>query len=145
MIREALQRAEANGPNTEGVKEKVRGVVEELSGMEDDTNTTKSDAVTGLNTSARDLRKHIYSSQAEIGGASVEQLQDVKDQVDVLVDKTYEVRELEEECPTCIVNSGAEEAEAPKQSIEGYGAKATAKRKKFLDELAKDNVQDELF
>ncbi|GAJ07880.1 unnamed protein product, partial [marine sediment metagenome] len=41
FAREALQRAEAEGnPSSEGVKEKIRGIVEELTGMEDDTNTT---------------------------------------------------------------------------------------------------------
>jgi len=133
FMREGLQRAEVNGPQSEGVKEKVRGVVEELSGIEADTDTVKNAKVTAINTAARELRKRIYSSQAEIGGASIETLQEIKAEVDTLVEQIYKVREEEEECPTCQVP--AETKEEPEQDIESYGVSVAEKRKKFIEEI----------
>jgi len=112
LMREALQRAEAQDPLSEGVKEKVIGVVEELSGAEDDTTTVKNENVTKLNTAARDLRKYIYSSKAEIGGAPVDVLREIKSKVDAFVDLAYKVREEEEICVPCVaptICSGNEE------------------------------------
>ena len=103
LMREALQRAEAENPAIEGVKEKIRGVIEELSGMEDDTDTkTENKNVTTLNNAARMLRKHIYTTKAEIGGASIEQLRKVKTAIDGLVDFSYKAREAEEICVPCV-------------------------------------------
>lgn len=103
-MREALQRAESEGnPASEGVKEKIRGIVEELTGMEDDTDTTlQNENITKLNTNARDLRKHIYSAKAGIGGADIDTLRDIKARVDQLVAETYLVREQEEICVPCV-------------------------------------------
>lgn len=143
-MREGLQRAEVDSPQAEGVKEKVRAVVEELTGMEADTDTTKNDKVTALNTAARDLRKFIYTTQAEIGGASIEQLQEIKNKVDALVEESYRVREAEEECPTCVVSPEMKEV-AEKVNLEQYGGGVSEKRKKLLEELQQDNVQDEFF
>lgn len=100
LMREALQRAESNGVDTEGVKEKVRGVVEELSGLEDDTTTVSSQQVIILNGASRDLRKFIYESRAEIGGAKISTLREIKTMIDQLVEATYKVRETEE-CIGC--------------------------------------------
>lgn len=102
LAREGLQRAEANNPAGEGVKEKIRGVIEELSGFEDDTETVQNENVTALNTAARDLRKYIYSSKAEIGGADIETLREIKNRIDSLVDQAYMVREQEEICVPCV-------------------------------------------
>jgi len=104
LMREALQRAEAGDPSLEGVKEKVRGVVEELCGLEDDTTTVSNETVTVLNTSARELRKFIYTTGAEVGKASLEQLREIKGMIDSLVEVTYTVRAAEE-CPACNVES----------------------------------------
>lgn len=94
LMKEALQRAEANGPQSEGVKEKVKGVVEELMGIEDDTKTvTDNQKVIGLNTMARTLWKEIYASEAEIGKASIGKLREINVAIGRLVDKTYTVRE----------------------------------------------------
>lgn len=104
LMREALQRAETGDPSMEGVQEKVRGVVEELCGLEDDTTTVSNEMVTMLNTSARELRKFIYTTGAELGGASMEQLREIKGMVDDLVEASYTVRAAEE-CPGCNVES----------------------------------------
>jgi len=104
LMREALQRAEAGDPSLEGVKEKVRGVVEELCGLEDDTTTVSNEMVTMLNTSARELRKFIYTTGAEVGKSSIEQLREIKGMVDQLVEACYTVRAAEE-CPSCNVES----------------------------------------
>lgn len=103
LMREAVQRAEVDGPESPGVKEKVRGVIEELSGMEDDTDTkTGNENVIALNNAARMLRKHIYSTKAEIGGASIEQLRKIKTAIDGLVEFSYKAREAEEICVPCV-------------------------------------------
>ena len=102
LLREAIQRAEAGSPSDPGVVEKVRGVVEELSGFEDDTTTVKNDKVTALNSLSRNLRKFIYSTKAEIGGARIEDLRDIKDMTDKLVDASYQVM-ASEECIGCTV------------------------------------------
>ena len=100
LMREALQRAEIGDPGLVGVKEKVRGVVEELCGLEDDTTTVDNERVTGLNNLARQLRKYIYTTGAEVGKASMEELRSVKGMVDKLVEASYTVRAFEE-CPAC--------------------------------------------
>ena len=102
LMREALQRAEAGDPGLEGVKEKVRGVVEELLGLEDDTDTVDNEMVTALNTSGRELWKFIYTTGAEMGKASMEDLREIKRMVDQLVEASYTVRAAEE-CPACNV------------------------------------------
>ena len=104
LMREGLQRAEAGDPSLEGVKEKVRGVVEELCGLEDDTTTVSNEMVTMLNSSARELRKFIYTTGAEVGKASIEQLREIKGMVNHLVEATYTVRAAEE-CPSCNIES----------------------------------------
>ena len=102
LMREALQRAEAGSPTDPGVQEKVRGVVEELLGMEDDTDTVKNEKVSTLNSATRTLRKFIYGKGAEVGRANLEDLREIKDLVDKLVDATYQVR-MSEECIGCTV------------------------------------------
>jgi len=104
LMREALQRAETGKPGDAGVQEKVRGVVEELCGLEDDTDTVSNEMVTTLNTSARALRKFIYAKGAEVGKASREDLREIKGMVDQLVEASYTVRAAEE-CPGCNVES----------------------------------------
>lgn len=102
LMREALQRAQADGPDSAGVIEKVRGVIEELSGYEDDTTTVDNENVSELNSLSRTLRKYIYGTRATIGQASVEDLGDIKGMIDGLVDVTYKVIEQEEgECIGC--------------------------------------------
>ena len=104
LAREALQRAEADSPSDMGVQAKIRGVVEELSGLEDDTDTVAkgedADKVRQLNATGRTLRKHIYATRAEIGGADLETLKEIKGMVDQLVDATYRVRKS---CVACTV------------------------------------------
>lgn len=102
LMTEALQRAESGGPGLPGVQEKVRAAVREITGFEDDTETVHNHAVMELNTMARALRKHIYSTKAEIGQASLEDLQGMKELVDNLVEASYLTREAEEgDCPEC--------------------------------------------
>jgi len=100
LAREALQRARAGSPSDIGVLEKVRGVVEELVGLEDDTDTVKNDKVATLNSLSRTLRKFIYTKRAEIGGASLKDLEEIKSMTDKLVDAVYTVR-TSEECIGC--------------------------------------------
>lgn len=106
LMREALQRAQADGPDSSGVIEKVRGVIEELSGYEDDTTTVDNENVTELNSLSRILRKYIYGTRATIGQASVEDLGEIKGMIDGLVDATYKIIEQEEgECIDCTVEN----------------------------------------
>lgn len=102
LMREALQRAEGADPSSEGVVEKVRKVVEELSGFEDDTNSIENENVIALNTEARDLRKFIHTSRAELGSADMEGLRQIKGRIDDLVDRTYKIREEEDICVECV-------------------------------------------
>ena len=138
LLREALQRATVDGPESEGVIEKVRGIVEELTGYEADTNTVENPKISSLNTMARELRKSIFASQAEIGGATMDDLEQIKKDIDHLVDETYNVRQTEE-CPTCKIKEKTEDAaekiieEAFDLSI--YGKAASEKRRQFLEEI----------
>lgn len=103
LMREGLQRAEADTPSSPGVQEKVRGVVEELVGFEDNSDTVENERVIALNTMARALRKYIYTTGAEIGRASITELRRVKSMIDQLVEATYLVRRGEEACVGCTV------------------------------------------
>jgi len=135
FMREGLQRAEVCGNGScDGVLEKVRGVLEELAGFEADTQTTENQDVMGLNTIAREIRKHVFSIQAEIGQANIEQLQEVKGMIDFLVDKTYEVRQ-KVDCPTCKVKVAQEQQEPQKPDLEQYGKSAAERRKELLEEI----------
>lgn len=100
LMREALQRAEVSGPESPGVKEKVRGVTAELTGVEHDTDTVGDPSVMALNTMARGIRKFIYTSGAEIGRASKEDLNEAKILLGKLVEAAYMAREALD-CPTC--------------------------------------------
>jgi hypothetical protein len=100
LMREAIQRAVASSPSDPGVLEKVRGVVEELVGFEDDTMSAKDERVLALNAAARSLRRMIYASGAEVGRASMDDLKQIKEMIDRLVDITYEFRSS---CTTCEV------------------------------------------
>lgn len=102
LMREALQRALSDGGSSEGVKEKIQGIVGELSGFEDDTNSIENANVKELNDMARDLRKHIYLTKAEIGGADLNVLEDIKKRIDDLVSRIYTIREEEEICVSCV-------------------------------------------
>jgi len=140
FLREALQRATVDGPESEGVMEKVRGIVEELTGYEADTNVeaTLYPKIASLNSMARELRKSIFASQAEIGGATMDDLEQIKKDIDHLVDETYNARQTEE-CPTCKIKEKTEDAaekiieEAFDLSI--YGKAASEKRRQFLEEI----------
>ena len=136
LMREALQRAETSGTETEGVMEKVRGVVEELSGLEDDTNTVKNESVVALNNLTREIRKDIYASKCEIGGCDIEALRSLKERIDGLVDLVYLTRQ-KEECPTCKVKVEQEsvKVEEPKPSLEEYGKSVKEERRKFMEEI----------
>lgn len=136
FMREAVQRAEAKGSHSDGVKERVRGVIEELTGLEADTNTVKNETVRKLNKTARNLRKYIYSTKAEIGGADLETLREIKMMVDMLVDQVYKVREEVEECPTCVVPTVEEQPKTePPIPLEKYGASVAEKRRKLIEKV----------
>jgi len=116
LMREAIQRAQAGSPSDKGVQEKVRGVVEELVGMEDDTGSraikggdsyqmyVANEKISTLNSSARILRKYIYAKGGEVGTATLGDLREIKDMIDQLVDATYAVR-MGEECIGCTVET----------------------------------------
>lgn len=139
LMREALQRAEYGGSNSKGVVDKVRDVVEELSGLEDDTTTTQSDLVSELNSISRQLRKDIYSSKAEVGGATLEQLRELKAKIDNLVEKVYEVRvkEEEKECPNC--KTDIKES----KPFEQYGVEPSKRRQQLIEEIQKETGEQE--
>jgi len=135
-MREGLQRAEAcNCTDSEGVLQKVRGVVEELSGAEADTNTTQNQDVIDLNTEIRELRKFIYSSKAEIGGASMDVLREIKDKIDTLVERVYALRQ-KVDCPTCRIPQITEtEPKEQELNLEEYGRGTSEKRRQFMEEI----------
>jgi FtsZ-binding cell division protein ZapB len=136
-MREALQRAEVNGSNSEGVIEKVKGVVEELTGFEADTETVENPEVSAINAEAREIRKFIYASKAEIGGASVDILQQIKKKIDGLVDAVYILRQ-KEECPTCKIKRLEEEEQEPQEKpldLSEYGKTASEKRRQLMEEI----------
>lgn len=159
LMREALQRAEADDPSSEAVQEKVRGVIEELTGMEDDTDTVENENVRALNAAARELRKDIYSSKAEIGGTNLDTLREFKEKIDALVDQAYKVREEEEVCVSCVapavcLGDKSCEAELERAATQGKeefnrvveelrsrprGESAAEKRRKFLEELQSES------
>lgn len=134
LMREGINRAEASGSAAaEGVLEKIRGVVEELSGFEDDTDTTESDDVMALNNEAREIRKLIYASKAEIGGADLDTLKEIKNKIDSLLEDVYKARERHE-CPTCKIKVESEKVEEqPKQELS-----AAEKRRQFIEEVRKE-------
>ena len=136
FMREGLQRAEVDGSNSEGVIEKVRGVVEELTGFEADTETVENPEVSALNAEAREIRKFIYASKAEIGGASIEILQEIKKKIDGLVDAVYILRQ-KEECPTCKIKKFEEEQETQEKPLDlsEYGKTASEKRRQLMEEI----------
>ena len=95
LMREAIQRAEVEGISSEGVQEKMRGVIEELVGAEDDSDTLINEGVRALNNKIRALRKKIWESKATIGGGTIRDLMDTKRELDSLVEGTYETARLE--------------------------------------------------
>ncbi|MDI6860307.1 MAG: hypothetical protein QMC85_07415, partial [Methanocellales archaeon] len=95
LMREAIQRAEADGISSKGVQEKMRGVVEELVGAEDDSDTVTNARVRALNKRIRSLRQKIWESKATIGGGTLKDLMDIKKELDSLVEETYETAKLE--------------------------------------------------
>jgi hypothetical protein len=137
LMREALQRAEASDPSAEGVKEKVRGAVEELSGFEDDTNTVENQTVIDLNQKARDLRKLIYSKQCEVGACQIEDLRDVKKLINILVDEVYNAK-AKEACPTCVIkaeNESEPEKVEAKPDYSEYGKSLKEKREALIAQI----------
>ena len=104
LMREAIQRAAAGEP-TEKVVEKIRGVVEELAGAEDDSDTTTDMDVRRLNSKIRALRKEIWRRGLSVRGGTLEELNEIKRKIDALVDEAYRVAELKRaqvsECPWC--------------------------------------------
>ena len=103
LMREAVQRARAGSPSDLGVVEKVRAVVDELAGIEDDSDTVKNEKIEALNSLARAARKFIYAKRADVGGASLDDIREIKDMIDKLVDAAYQVRASEEGCISCTV------------------------------------------
>lgn len=143
LMREALQRAISDGASSEGVKEKIQGIVGELSGLEDDTDSIENSNVKELNDITRELRKHIYSTKAEIGGADLSVLEDLKQKIDALVDQIYDVREQEEICVSCVdwLCYGNEECKKFLAEVAATGDKAKffqaveeAKKKDWVEE-----------
>lgn len=139
FMREALQRVEAcSCTDSDGVLEKVRGVIEELSGMEDDTQTTENQKVTALNSLARDIRKEIFALKAEVGGASIEDLRGIKEKIDALAEQVYEVRKTED-CPSCKVKveaeTKAEEPQEEKHDYSEYGKSVSEARQALIEEI----------
>lgn len=141
FMREALQRAEVDSPSSEGVLEKVRGIVEELTGFEADTETTQNESVTTLNQLARDIRKDIYASKCEIGGCSLEVLKQFKERIDGLVDLVYLTRQ-KEECPTCTVKAQKEPQPAQTEPSYNYGSKVAEERRKFIQQIRAETGEE---
>lgn len=141
LMREALQRAEADGSESNGVKEKVRGVVEELSGMEDDTNTYgDNEDVRKINSEARAVRKFIYESGAEIGGADMKAFREIRKRLNDLVELSYSARE---KCSTCKEGNASlpKKDEEEKAKDDTYGdayEQVIEKRKRLIESIKKE-------
>jgi len=135
FMREGLQRAEVCGNgNCEGVIEKVRATAEELGGIEADTENAQNEDVRRINSHAREIRKHMFAIRAELGQASIEQLQEIESMVGDLVNEIYEVRK-KVDCPTCKIKLEEEQQEPEKPSLEQYGKTVAQRRKELLDEI----------
>lgn len=138
LLREALERAETNGVNTEGVMEKMRGVVAELTGMEDDTTLNRKpdneaeEKVIELHIEARDIRKEIYASKCEIGGCEVEILREITQRLDDLVDEVYRARQTYE-CPNCTTR--AREFSSALTHVDDNSEAPARRRKKFIEDV----------
>ena len=139
LMREAIQRCETNSCDTEGVKEKVKGVVEQLMGIENDsTSVMSNERVDAINNVARLLWKDIYASGAELGHANNEKLKEIKEKLDGLAELVYKAREIEGECPTCQIKVEAEsETQVPKPPYD-FVSRASEERKKSLEEIRKE-------
>jgi len=139
LMREAIQRCQAKGCDTEGVKEKVKGVVEELMGIENDsTSVLNNERVDAINNVARLLWKDIYASGAELGHATEEKLKEVKEKLDGLAELVYKTREIEGDCPTCKVKMVEEEEQEPQEKpldLTEYGKTASEKRRQLMEEI----------
>lgn len=136
LMREAIQRCDANGCDTEGVKEKIKGVVEELMGIENDTTTTtNNERVDAINKATRSLWKEIYASGAEIGGATKENLKSFQERLEALTEVVYKTREIEGDCPTCKIKFQEEHQESEKPNLEQYGRSVAQKRQELLDQI----------
>lgn len=136
LMREAIQRCETSGCDTDGVKEKVKGVVEELMGIENDsTSVMSNERVDAINNVARLLWKDIYASGAELGHANNEKLKEIKIKLDGLAELVYKTREIEGECPTCKIKVEAEPKPRMLEPSQDYGSKVAEERRKFLEEI----------
>lgn len=129
FMKECLQRAEVCGNGScEGVVEKVRGVAEELAGYESDSQSTQNPEIIALNAVAREIRKWIFSVGGEIGQASMEQLRELKEKIELLVDKTYGVRP-KVDCLACKIEVEQQQPEKP--SIDTF----SDRRRQLLEEI----------
>lgn len=141
LMREAIQRCEADGCDSEGVKEKVKGVVEELMGIENDSSSVKqNERVDAINNSARLLWKEIYAGGAELGHANKDKLKELKEKLEALTELVYQAREQEEPCPTCKIESTKKEEEPKKEKA--IGEEVAEKRRKFIEMVRRESMPE---
>jgi len=101
-FKEAIQRAEAGDPSLPGVQEKVRAAVRQITGIEEDVGNVSDTTISALDTMGRGIRKYIYTTGAEIGGASKEELYEAQYLIEELVKSSYLAREAQDgDCPHC--------------------------------------------
>ena len=121
LLREAVQRAEADGVSNEGVQEKVRDVVAEFGGAEYDSSSVANERIRALDQRMRTLRRKIQNTGLEVGRGSMEDLRMVASEVDAFRNAVYESLK-EEAMYGCEDLSGDEKVkciEAVKEFAEG--------------------------
>jgi hypothetical protein len=99
LAREALQRAE-KGEDIKLVVEKVRGVYEELTGAEDDSQAVMDEEMRALNSKVRDTRKWLFDSSVLVS-PDKNKVAELMAKVSELEEKVYAELEKRSECETC--------------------------------------------
>jgi len=108
LMEEAIQRLEAREP-LEKVTEKVRAVVRELAGLEDDIPPTVPDVdIRELDRRARSLRKSMWEKRLSLT-PTLEGLREAKVEIDSMLKETYNILERKEKKYFAGLRKGCEE------------------------------------
>lgn len=115
--REAIQRFEANEPE-DRVLERVRGIVEELSGAEADTNGSDDESIREINTKLRKVRKGIWASGLEIQNPkNKDELLQMRSNIEEVLNDTYTVAKAKKEEVLGLVNKIEERTKSIKETL----------------------------
>ena len=146
LLREAIQRAQKHGTKHPAVLEKIRDVVTELTGCEDDTDTTLDNKkVRKLNITCRDLRKLIWNKKLSFGKATLQDLQQLYKQISQLADYIYETETSKDYEPLIeqAINEVPRIMPEEKQTLEKLRQEQLQTQDKAI-EIAQQKQQEEL-